>query len=234
MGPTKLHGQKDRPKRYKCKLCDYGAHYKATLGQHMRCHSDSSPFVCSFAGCAFRSKYPQNLEQHERRHDPELSTSYKCPMCSNGYPLKHCLERHVRSHVKEELNLDYLKRYACEICNYRAVSQTSIDRHAKLVHSDKKPFACSFPGCQFRTNYPQNLEDHEIRHEPESSTRHKCPMCPKGFPFAYQLERHVRSHVKEKLYECSECEFKSVNRSGLRNHEGRRHGTGNQKSGNTT
>ena len=129
-------------------------------------------------------------------------------------------------------NRNYPKKLECEIRDCVETSLCTIDKQ-KGVHGVKKPFACSVPSCEFRTKYARHLKDHQQRHDPALSTRYKCPMCEKGFPFVYEMERHVRRHVKEKLYECSECDYKCLTRPGVRSHVERRHGTGNNTATNT-
>ena len=117
------------------------------------------------------------------------------------------------------------KRFKCIQCDFSAFWPSQLSQH-KVVHSDEKPFACSFPGCHYRTKFRSHIKEHELRHDPALSTRHKCPICFKGFCMLYQLNRHIRVHTQEKLKKCSQCDFKAVNYTGLISHKKKAHGIG--------
>lgn len=73
----------------------------------------------------------------------------------------------------------------------------------------------SFPACRwsqartFRGTH-QDLADH-IQMKSTTTTRsardnkRNCPLCSRSFAKTEHLERHVRSHTKEKPFECPQC-----------------------------
>lgn len=276
MGGNAYQSQEKRPNPsdYKCGSCGFVAPTRLRLDDHMFMHSDTKTFVCSFQGCKYKTKYPRNLKQHGKRHNPVSATRHKCSVCAKGFCFPSELKKHARIHAqqKEEipcslctqkfsnrfnliqhvrrrhthektvccrqcdkkfkdhysLNIHLIeehgrsakirqKKYKCDFCDLRVPYFCTLRDHMK-VHSDDKPFTCSLPACGFRTKYLPNLQQHEIRHDPALSTRFKCPMCQKGFPFRYQMDRHVRTHVHEDLRQCPECDFKLVGKTGLKVH----------------
>jgi len=46
------------------------------------------------------------------------------------------------------------------------------------------------------------LKTHQIEKE------HKCPHCPYQTAEKYVMNRHIRTHTKEKPYVCDICNFK--------------------------
>lgn len=58
-------------------------------------------------------------------------------------------------------------------------------------------------------SHPHNMtlaQQHSAGGKPYSRVRErKCHLCPRSFTKTEHLERHIRSHTKEKPYRCSEC-----------------------------
>ena len=119
------------------------------------------------------------------------------------------------------------KIFKCYRCDFSAAWPARLKQHEEQVHSRKMRFACSYyPDCKFQTKYLKSVEEHQLRHDPVLSSRHKCKICSKGFCMPYELARHLRFHTQEKLNKCPECDFKAVNCTGLVSHRKKAHGIG--------
>ena len=232
-------------KKHKCELCDYRADSKARVGQHMRLHSEERPFACSLPGCSFRTKYPQGVKDHEPRHDPVLSTRYKCTICSKAFATDYQLERHVRVHTQE-------KHKKCPHCDFKTVNITGLISHQKKVHgigkvgkrsqaSKYKPassiyvkiefkelwlqdgrtvYKCLFPGCDYLTKSKTCILVHRRTvHNP----RHivcTFPGCEMKFKTPFSFRSHLTSHDlnRQRNHRCPLCSEKFSGLAGLKRH----------------
>ena len=191
----------------------------------MRVHRDERPFACSFPRCSFRTKYPQGLKDHEPRHDPVLSTRYKCSICSKGFCMPYQLERHFRTHTQEKLK-------KCPHCNFKAINWTGLISHKKKVHGigkieNKTPkykeaesantraefkeqqledglklYKCLFPGCDYKTKSRQCIMTHcRTVHNPSYKLVCSFTDCGRQFKILTSFKRHIKSH-KQRDHGC--------------------------------
>ena len=90
--------------------------------------------------------------------------------------------------------------FKCDLCLYQAPHKWVLNRH-RVVHSDKKPFACSFPGCDFRSCWQGNLKARHVIRLAElqkklGSFPFSCDNCDAGFYNKSALGRHLSSCTK--------------------------------------
>lgn len=67
---------------------------------------------------------------------------------------------------------------------------------------ESQPHKC--PDCPKQFTYQRSLADHK-RVDHMGIKTNFCVMCDKNFKTKYLLERHMRSHTKEKPYHCKVC-----------------------------
>ena len=53
----------------------------------------------------------------------------------------------------------------------------------------------------------------------DDSKGFNCDVCLKGFPTAFGLKRHYRTHTREKPFACQVCDKKFVQKNQLVNHQ---------------
>ncbi|GAB1608537.1 ras-responsive element-binding protein 1 isoform X5 [Argonauta hians] len=58
----------------------------------------------------------------------------------------------------------------------------------------------------------------------DSPHKLKCPYCPRNFPWASSLKRHILTHTGEKPYECHKCHVIFSTKSNRERHLTRKHG----------
>ena len=62
---------------------------------------------------------------------------------------------------------------------------------------------------------------YDIMEKPATRQRrnfHFCSLCPSSFPTKTNLARHIRGHIKEKIYGCDQCEHRTHDSSALAIH----------------
>ena len=104
-------------------------------------------FVCSEAGCQFRSAYKGSLEIHVKRHkDPESFRKYACNWseCQFVTDRNSSLKRHVRVHTND-------RPFECELprCGRRFKTIDHINQQTES-HSKEKNVICRC-GRRFKT-----------------------------------------------------------------------------------
>jgi KRAB domain-containing zinc finger protein len=96
----------------------------------------------------------------------------------------------------------------------------------KMVSKDEVEkcfYSCSICNKVFTTisNRNRHMKSHNIDKEQNTniSDKFKCLICDKRMRDNYQLKLHIRTHTKEKPFQCNECQI-SFGRSGdLKRHK---------------
>ena len=143
---------------------------------------------------------------------------YKCDLCS----FKGNRPCRVKTH-KLTTHSD-LKPLKCSHpgCSKRFKLKANMQTHLRLHESDpllRKPFACTFKDCDYRTSQKPNLKAHvQRRHTPGRSRDFPCTLCSSRFYDRHGLTEHIGNHVREKIFECKLCTFKTHRDCLLRKH----------------
>lgn len=82
---------------------------------------------------------------------------FSCTKCPKSFSLKSTLEAHLRTH-----NPQGNKEFNCQVCNSCFSSKASLKVHTAL-HTDTKPYTCSFCDAKFRT--AGHKKSHEQSHK---------------------------------------------------------------------
>ena len=107
-------------------------------------------------------------------------------------------------------------------CGYKANLRQQLKRHSRSHESKpelRKPFRCIFKGCDYGAARKTELDSHVYRrHTADRTKDFSCVMCPSKFYTQPELNKHIRTHVKEKVFECDYCNYKSSFGPYLRKH----------------
>ena len=83
----------------------------------------------------------------------------------------------------------------------------------------RKPCACTFKDCDYRASCKSSLNSHvQHRHTPGRTRNFPCTLCPSRFYKKFNLSEHIGNHVKEKVFECNFCKYKTHARAYLGQH----------------
>ena len=70
------------------------------------------------------------------------------------------------------------KMFQCEVCGYRANQSSTIAEHKVNMHSEEIKFQCDAPGCAYKTNISNNMQQYRLVHAADLESQ---------FPFACAL-----------------------------------------------
>ena len=159
--------------------------------------------------CDFRGHSKATIRNHSVVHTGEKPFQCTFPGCSYRAGWKHSLQKHLLTHNPDR---DKFLVHHCDQCDYRAATRSQIKNHV-TVHSEKKPFACDHPSCNFRTRVRRNLERHkQVKHEKdcEKLEIYSCDQCHYHSKLKWNLANHVKTHSSDKPYACefSLCNFR--------------------------
>ncbi|XP_077549034.1 zinc finger protein 711-like isoform X1 [Haemaphysalis longicornis] len=178
------HSEK-APGKFQCSYCPYSTDHCTTIVRHERTHTGERPFVCDlcrkgFVGvgqlrrhqrtvhdkkkphecgvCGLRFGEASNLVQHCRNKHMQGTPSFVCPQCGKGFPFKHVLVRHLRTHTGE-------RPYVCATCGKTFAYLFEMKKHKMVVHDGKHPHYC--PHCRKGLDSVRDLKTHLCTHHTE-------------------------------------------------------------------
>ncbi|XP_053378008.1 zinc finger protein 235-like [Mercenaria mercenaria] len=188
---------------YRCEECKATVKTYNALIVHMRTHTGSRPFQCSFCNKSFTTK--GNMRAHEMTTHSD-SKPWKCEYCDKRFKEKKVMKIHERIHTGE-------KPYSCSICE-KAFTQRSVMLEHMLTHSNNRPHLCDHCGQGFRGL--SSLKAHKKRHI--GLREFQCDSCEKAFVCKNELKRHLLTHTGDKPYSCEICSKAFTRLSYLKEH----------------
>ena len=189
-----------------CKLCGRSFVELHNLARHMKTrHSTERQHSCDV--CFFTFDTESSLYKHKVTTHTGENGIYRCPLCSNEYPLLQDILAHLRHvHLAK-------KKYAtaCSLCG-KMCTGVAIKRHERSHRI--RDIKCDQCPAVFKSRI--QLKDHQRRHNKDYS--HICDICGKGFLSIATLQTHLRIHTGEKPYSCSLCEYTCNVKGNLEKH----------------
>ena len=169
-----------------CKTCGKELEHARALALHMQSHKEKK-LTCDVCGAKFFHR--QALEDHTNiKHSGKLD--FACEECEKRFPTFAYLKSHQKSHTD-------LKPYICKGCGKGFRTKKEADRHFIAIHTDIRPFECSYEGCTktFPLNSRKNI--HERTHTGDKP--YKCTFCEKAFNRGSTLNKHIKIHTRKHL-----------------------------------
>ena len=111
----------------------------------------------------------------------------------------------------------------CNTCSFTHHYKCRVRAHQNQVHSDLKPWKCSFPLCTLQTNCKRTLKKHQKVHEtnPEVKKPYSCSVdgCNYRATEKHAIAGHIRTrHTpgRTKDSQCPLCPLKFYSLSELK------------------
>lgn len=109
------------------------------------------------------------------------------------------------------------RKYACDMCIRRFMTEEDLEAHILKHDGDDKPFKCT--ECDKAFTLKSGLKQHSFTHF--EGKPFYCDLCARGFKWKSAYERHQKDYHSEDttgLMQCPLCEFTSTNQSRIDAH----------------
>nr|CAH7729041.1 unnamed protein product [Callosobruchus chinensis] len=216
---------------HECTKCAYRTILKHDFDKHnVLIHPEIlSPFKlreCIHCNATFKSR--ASLDDHTLRKHPDFIATitrkiYECINCIYKTTIKSHFNKHMHMSTHPKIASSYEPK-ACVHCNATFKRKLWLDDHVVRKHVDfmssvtSKLHECT--KCSYKTTIFKHLFDRHMLMHPEiasSYTPGMCIHCKETFKNKIWLDDHVvKKHpnfitsVTSKLYECSQCIYKTV------------------------
>nr|CAI5852369.1 unnamed protein product [Callosobruchus analis] len=233
-------------KIHECEQCGYKSTLKSIITRHKLTHSKTDNVLltvpCLHCKAAFKTK--KNRDNHILKKHPDFVASvtrknYECSSCTYRTVYKSNFSQHVRTHSRVQHVI--LLNATCLQCEAIFKTKKIRDEHILKQHPDfgalvtRKKYECS--SCTFKTiskcNFDRHMRTHSGgRHISNSNLKKAVPTiaclhCSSKFKTELLRDHHIiRRHpnfeasVRNKIYACSDCTFKSVYKHHFNQHMG--------------
>nr|CAH7729039.1 unnamed protein product [Callosobruchus chinensis] len=212
---------------YKCTKCTFKTAKKGHFDRHTLMHSGipSSRKLFTCIHCDVTVKGKMVLTEHVLKKHPDFASSITekintCTICNFKTTMKHHFDRHMLEHPETASSYKFS---SCHHCNATFKSKIALNYHVVKKHPSfitsvtKRTYECA--KCLYKTIFKHLFDRHMLMH-PEiasSYTPGMCIHCKETFKNKIWLDDHVvKKHpnfitsVTSKLYECSQCIYKTV------------------------
>ncbi|XP_062551549.1 zinc finger protein 567-like [Armigeres subalbatus] len=167
-------------------------------------------FECEICSRCFKT--PKVLTEHQRR--PFRKHRFQCSHCGKTFNERQAFVDHEQSHAS-------VRPYECPICKKRFSLKTNFRTHVRYHSVPDDQFKCEFCGRGFKKKYL--LQEHQAIHQENESRPFKCHLCSIAFTRKDLLNYHVKEHLGEKPYKCTQCSASYIHGRDLRRHNRTKH-----------
>ena len=200
----KIHIQNkhENDKRHKCIICKKRFRKLENLKKHARKHRSLNCQLCdkNFLTVRKTQQHMEKFHKDDRRvikiTKRKEKRKLECSECGKKFCFKYDLDEHKRLHTGESI-------YKCTICSKIFAREYHLNIHT-MKHTGEKRFKCDECGEPFTSG--RKLKNHRIeKHGASETDIFKCEVCQREFADRNTMKKHVKSHSKEKPYECQTC-----------------------------
>eukprot|EP00931_Biecheleriopsis_adriatica_P089320 TRINITY_DN63474_c0_g1_i1.p1 TRINITY_DN63474_c0_g1~~TRINITY_DN63474_c0_g1_i1.p1 ORF type:complete len:338 (+),score=55.91 TRINITY_DN63474_c0_g1_i1:105-1118(+) len=206
----------------KCPHCSKTFPTSTRYHKHLRTHSESKLFKCTFPGCAKSYKRKTHLTRHLASHRDDKPFRCTADNCKMSFSTRQKLDRHTKS-VHTGLR--------CPDCGQRFRKKAKLEQHRQLVHRSlpsgeavpadaQSPVRCA--DCSIEFTSVAALERHVARVHRPGGRQITCRQCQETFGSFKLLVCHRREN-HAKTYVCDECGQSFRRSSHLKEHKDRIH-----------
>lgn len=198
--------------------CNKKAKMRKAIFEHVQWHMNPNMFRCNECSKTFNER--QGLQKHKVKHHTQDEGLIECKPCGKRFSSQRLLGEHaIRVHPADD------QKFTCDLCQKNFKLKKILEAHIKYKHSGTaQQYICEI--CAKVLSSKQSLKEHNNTHF--DIPRMKCDICGALLKNRICLAIHMKSHTDTKQT-CDICFEVKANRSSLRNHKRRVHGTAKHK-----
>lgn len=197
---------------YKCYVpgCDKYIH-SGLLKGHSQWHETARRYLCILNGCEQQFSTRSDFERHYKAHLEQVSHSRD--VCIPRFKRPQELYRHMKIHTTSKKGD---KTFLCKWknCGKKFMSWENLQIHFK-THEAEMPHKCAICSWRFRdlTSFVRHMKMH-------SDKRFVCTwqQCKKQFTNQENLDLHINTHSRVRIYTCFVCGMKFRDLPDFYNH----------------
>jgi len=142
------------------------------------------------------SKQPELIEVEVAEGEEK---KYKCSFCPNKEFKK---KPEVMRHFKKHIPLSQRRKFQCEMCKEKFISNSNLKTHLKVCSGVAKIYTCKRCKAEFdnKTDYEDHLADVH-----NTGRNHECHICHKQLRRAGDVKKHMLTHSEGKPFVCDIC-----------------------------
>ena len=166
--------KQDLPGTFPCKQCNKVFGRLRYLRKHVATHRTERKYLCDECGKGFTTK--TYLTHHRKSHVEKV---FRCSQCEFTSHVGSAVHAHRQVHTQGSI--------LCDICGLAYADKSALNKH-KRVHDPKRPYSCSYSGCQWRFRSEVMCKAHIRAHTSEG--KFACTLCGYVFRHKHHLQRH--------------------------------------------
>ena len=203
--------------KFVCQICSYKTTQKGNVKLHINIiHNKVKTFNCQEKDCTEIFAYNASMKSH--MISIHNGNKYACDNCEYESSISANLKRHQAGvHANE-------KQFRCEECGKYFNQKRNMIEHNSTEHKKEK-YKCDVKKCEKEFWSKSSLTRHAISHaDMQSVLTNNCDKCSFTTKEKSTLKRHISIiHLKEKLFQCTECKYVATQNGNLKKHKIAKH-----------
>jgi len=180
--------------------------------------------------------------KQQAKLSPKNKPVFQCQFCAYTTSYSSHLTTHNRIHTGDnpykctlcpsqfKLRTDFVrhnrrhtgeKPYGCDLCSYRCAIKSNLTKHNANNHNTDLELVCGFPDCGFKTSSRRSMTSHVRTHVENNPFR--CSECEHVSTSTLTLNIHKRIHSDIRPFQCKYCPYAAKQSGNVRLHVTRKH-----------